>query len=91
MPTALSLLGLGRPQRVEGMDLRECLEGKPVARAGNRDGQECPSYASYFESLQPAVFDCCPLQGVVEGRWKYIRGRNCTDLAPTPAKAKTSP
>ena len=29
MPTVLSLLGIAQPQRVEGTDLRECLEGKP--------------------------------------------------------------
>ena len=40
----------------------------------------------YFESLQPAAFDCCPLQGVVEGRWKYIRAPRpeLYDLAADP-------
>ena len=64
MPTTLSLLGLAQPQRVEGVDLRDCLEGK---------AWQGPPPVNYFESLQPAVFDCCPLQGVVDGRWKYIR------------------
>ena len=63
MPTTLSLLGLVGPKRIEGFDLRECLEGKPW---------QGPVPTRYFESLEPAVFDCCPLQGVVDGRWKYI-------------------
>jgi arylsulfatase A-like enzyme/tetratricopeptide (TPR) repeat protein len=64
MPTALSVLGLERPKRVEGADLRPCLENKPWPGTPP---------TNYFESLQPAAFDCCPLQGVVDGRWKYIR------------------
>jgi arylsulfatase A-like enzyme/Tfp pilus assembly protein PilF len=64
MPTTLSLLGQAQPERIEGTDLRDCLEGKP------RQG---PPPIGYFESLEPAAFNCCPLQGVLEGRWKYIR------------------
>jgi arylsulfatase A-like enzyme/Tfp pilus assembly protein PilF len=78
MPTTLSLLGLAQPERVEGTDLRDSLEGKPL--------QEPPP--GYFESLQPAVFDCCPLQGIVDGRWKYIRAPRSElyDLAADPSE-----
>jgi arylsulfatase A-like enzyme/Tfp pilus assembly protein PilF len=77
VPTTLSLLGLSWPERVDGADLRECLEGKPW--------QGTPP-TGYFESLQPAAFDCCPLQGIVEGRWKYIRAPRpeLYDLAADP-------
>jgi arylsulfatase A-like enzyme/Tfp pilus assembly protein PilF len=63
MPTTLSLLGLAPPKRVDGADLRDRLAGEPWHGAMS---------TSYFESLEPAVFNCCPLQGVTERRWKYI-------------------
>ena len=77
MPTTLSLLGLPQPKRVEGVDLRDYLAGNPWQG-------EAP--ASYFESLEPAVFNCCPLQGLVDGRWKYIRAPRpeLYDLAADP-------
>jgi arylsulfatase A-like enzyme/Tfp pilus assembly protein PilF len=64
MPTVLSLLGLAQPERVEGADLRDSLEGRPRQGAAP---------ASYFESLAPAAYNCCALQGLIEGRWKFIR------------------
>jgi len=81
MPTALTLLGLAQPERGEGTDLRDCLQGRPW---------QGPTPTVYFESLQPAAFDCCPLQGVVEGGWKYIRAPRSElyDLAHDPSEAE---
>ena len=89
MPTALSLLGLVQPQRVEGADLRECLEGAGRASSPSRVPRAgSPCYGCYFESLQPAKYSCCPLQGVVDGRWKYIRAPRpeLYDLASDPGE-----
>lgn len=64
MPTVLDLAGLKTPERVEGTSLREGLEGRPAS------GTPRPLYC---ESLQAAQFQCSPLNGIMQGSWKYIR------------------
>lgn len=64
MPTVLDLTGLKTPAAVQGASLRNGLEG---GRA-----PDVPR-ALYLESLQPAQFQCSPLNGIVEGPWEYIR------------------
>ncbi|MCY2927566.1 MAG: sulfatase-like hydrolase/transferase, partial [Planctomycetota bacterium] len=65
VPTVLDLVGLKAPARVQGESLRRALEGdKPTPR---RQGV-------YGEAMVPASsFGCSPLNGIVEGSWKYIR------------------
>jgi len=68
VPTVLDLLGLKVPEWLEGVSLRTALEGGPAADAER---------AIYGESLYAGTFGCSPLQGIIEGPWKYI-------LAPRP-------
>ena len=64
VPTVLDLIGLKTPPQVQGVNLRRSLEGGAVP-----DRQR----PIYCESLGAATFACSPLNGVVEGPWKYIR------------------
>ena len=71
VPTVLDLLGLERPARLEGVDLRGALEGGPLPDTRR---------AIYGESLEAGTYACSPLHSVIEGGWKYILApdRNCT-------------
>lgn len=72
VPTVLDMVGLKAPPQVQGMSLRCCLEGAPgrgrVAVAAPDRQQPI-----YCESMETASFGWSPLNGVVEGPWKYIR------------------
>ncbi len=64
VPTVLDLAGLKTPPQVEGVTLRRSLESGPMPDTLR---------PIYCESLEAASFGCSPLNGVVEGPWKYIR------------------
>ncbi|MBN2292180.1 MAG: sulfatase-like hydrolase/transferase [Pirellulales bacterium] len=68
VPTVLSLVGLEAPQQVQGIDLRDCLEGSSVPQR---------KQPIYVESLYPELMNCGALFGAIDGTWKYI-------LAPRP-------
>ncbi len=63
VPTVLHLLGLSVPPQVQGVDLGGYL-GDRVEPLEDR--------YLYSETLDPARFDCCPLRGLVHGKWHYI-------------------
>jgi len=79
MPTVLDLTALKTPARVEGVSLRNGLEGRRTP-----DAQR----TLYCESLHPAQFECSPLNGIVEGAWEYIRAprQELYDLTKDPGE-----
>jgi arylsulfatase A-like enzyme/Tfp pilus assembly protein PilF len=62
--TVLDLTGLKTTALLQGVSLRNDLEGRKPSNARR---------TLYCESLHPSQFECSPLNGVVEGAWKYIR------------------
>ena len=81
MPTVLDLTGLKTPAQVQGVSLRNGLEGSRAPDARR---------ALYCESLHPAQFQCSPLNGIVEGAWKYIRAprQELYDLTHDPGETR---
>lgn len=79
VPTVLDLLGLKPSARIQGRTLRSGLAGDPVS------DKRPPIYC---ESLDAATFGCSPLNGLVEGHWKYIRAprQELYDLAGDPGE-----
>ena len=63
VPTVLHSLGLSVPPQVQGVNLGGYL-GDHVEPVEDR--------YLYSETLDPARFDCCPLRGLVHGKWHYI-------------------
>jgi len=63
VPTVLHLFGLSVPPQVQGVDLGGYL-GARVKPVEDR--------YLYSETLDPVKFDCCPLRGLVHGKWHYI-------------------
>ena len=66
VPTVLGLTHLRLSQPLEGADLSGYLNGV---------GRKPSPRPLFSESLWPESYGCCPLYGVVEGSWKYIRAR----------------
>jgi arylsulfatase A-like enzyme/tetratricopeptide (TPR) repeat protein len=61
-PTICDMLGLVRPSSLQGVSLRQGMEGR-----------SWPRRPIYFESMDPYYrFDCAPLSGFIEGREKFI-------------------
>ncbi len=61
-PTVCDIIGAPRPSFLQGASLRPAMEGKPAAPR-----------PIYFESMDPYYrLDCAPLQGLIEGREKFI-------------------
>lgn len=80
MPTLLTLVGVGAPTRVSGIDLGPALRGGTLAAP--------PSYA---ETLFPKLhFGWSDLRSVIDGNWKFIRApRNeLYHLATDPGEEK---
>jgi len=65
-PTILGYLDAPIPDTMDGEDLTVFL----AADAGR--GKEWQSLY-YCESIEPTSYRCAPLQGVIDGDWKYIR------------------
>lgn len=63
-PTILDLVGAKAIPQIQGITLRAALEG---TRQPDRLGP------IYCESLNVTPLGCSPLNGVVDGSWKYIR------------------
>jgi arylsulfatase A-like enzyme/Tfp pilus assembly protein PilF len=63
MPTVLEVLGIARPRQIQGRSLAPYLFGK--------ESKE-PTRFLYFESLLATKYDCSPLIGVRNDRWKLI-------------------
>ena len=63
LPTVLGLLGKEVPRHVQGVDLSADLF---TDTAPERER------FIYMESLYPTKYECNPLFGLVNGRWKYI-------------------
>jgi arylsulfatase A-like enzyme/Tfp pilus assembly protein PilF len=77
--TVLDLTGLKTSAQLQGVSLRNDLEGRPTPD---------PRRTLYCESLHPSQFECSPLNGVVEGAWKYIRAprQELYDLTKDPGE-----
>jgi len=64
VPTICAMLGFKAPDEIQGADLSGSLMKRQPPP------EERPLYC---ESIGPTVYDACDLQGVIAGRWKYIR------------------
>jgi arylsulfatase A-like enzyme/Flp pilus assembly protein TadD len=79
VPTVLDLTGLKAPGALDGVSLRSGLESGRAADARR---------TLYCESLHPSQFECSPLNGIVEGAWKYVRSprQELYDLTKDPGE-----
>jgi tetratricopeptide (TPR) repeat protein len=79
--TVLDRAGLKTPDQLQGVSLRNDLEGRQTTD---------PRRTLYCESLHPSQFECSPLNGVVEGAWKYIRAprQELYDLTKDPGESE---
>lgn len=71
VPTVVDLIGLKTPPGVQGLSLRRSLKGS--SRPGRVGSDLVRPGPIYSESLYPSTFGCGPLQGIVDGKWKFIR------------------
>lgn len=64
VPTALSLLGIERPENG--------FPGRDLSTFWQTDALPGPERFVYAQSVTPTKLDCNPLMGVVGDRWKYV-------------------
>ena len=63
VPTIRRMMGLSALSEVQGVDLSGYLTDRT---------DSAPDRWIYSETLFPAKFGCCPLRGLVHGKWRYI-------------------
>lgn len=64
MPTTLALLGIPASESLDGVDLTSLLT--------ENDNTETADRYLYCESTFPTRYNCSPIRGLTQGKWKYL-------------------